>query len=319
MRMLVAHIAHAALAVALFLAAPFSASASEVVTIPFKFTQTGHMMAEFSVDGGAPAKAAIDTGANHALLDARTLTAAGVALPPVYDTEVNVLGLTGFKVYPTMTAPSVSLGALSMGDIPAAIHAPNDFPGPTNILPATELGYRILDFNFPRGVLKLYDGRPQRVRSDVETVPLRNINGIWFMKVKVNSKTGWAMIDTGSNVTYLNTKFADRAAPRTKTDADVNLEGSTDGEALARTIRIRELRMGDFSMKYFRVLVADPPLFEHFGLSDDPVMVLGLDALTHFRVQIDQDKKQAHLSMPNNSRNLKYRIGPAAVGELSRR
>jgi len=272
--------------------------ASEPVVLEFRLTASGHMILPLSIAGAPPREAVIDTGANHAFLDSGHVAAAGIELPPPEAPKVNVLGIAGIQPYPATTIPHASVDGVQFDQFPAALHDSSSFPGPTNILPAIAFDHRILDFDFPERRLMLYDGKPSPVKTIRSRLDIREINEIWFVRVKLNRRQGWAMIDSGSNVTYVNSAFADTAAPRHRAKADAFLDGSTDGDALARIVRVNRLNLGDHSLSDFELLVADPPLFEHLGLDGEPAMVLGLDALRHFRMQVDQQQGRLYLSVP---------------------
>lgn len=288
-----------ALFCALFTALP--AHASEAVSIPFDITNSGHMTTEIHLQGHGPSQAIIDTGANFAMFDVATLSAAGIGLPSEPE-EVRVLGLTGYGIFPSLTIPHVGLPGLDLSALPAVQHTPGPRPWPTNVLPLSALQGRVAEIDFAKRTLSLYDGPPRRRVNEIAArLELQSRAGIWFAKVRLNGRSGWALIDTGSNVTYVNSTMAAHSTSRHHQEGEIKMKGATEGAALASTMRVRTLRLGRHKLSGFEILVADPPLFEHLGIADEPSMVLGLDLLRHFRVQIDRERGHMILSRPNRS------------------
>lgn len=51
---------------------------------------------------------------------------------------------------------------------------------------------------------------------------------------------------------------------------------------------VKRFSVARFSVRRINMIVADPAMFDDLGLRDEPAMLLGLDLLSLFRVQIDQ-------------------------------
>lgn len=275
-----------------------SAAASDGLVIPFEFSRSGHIATGIVIDGEIEAVAVIDTGANFPMIGADAAAAAGI-IAPEDASQIAVLGMGGIEDRPLIEVGHLQIAGISFEAMPAALQTRNWFPGPQNVLPVTAFEGRTVDFDFQRRHISLYDGAPRRVYNRRSKLELRAIDGIYFAKVQLNKRTGWAMIDTGSNITYVNSAFADVAGGR-RQEQDITLTGVTDGEETARTLRVSRLDLGRHGVEDFEVLVADPPIFEHLGFSEEPAMILGLDALVGFRVQIDRERRQLILSVPEN-------------------
>mgnify|MGYP001346899076 CR=1 FL=1 len=99
---------------------------------------------------------------------------------------------------------------------------------------------------------------------------------------------GQALIDTGSSITYMNSRFAEASNTRTNERKTEELLGITGEDFDVRMARVSRLEVGKLNLARLDLLVSDPLLFEYLGLSDEPVMVLGMDFITNFRMQIDR-------------------------------
>lgn len=273
------------------------ATASDDLEIPFDFVRSGHMTTQILIDENVQTTAVIDSGANFPMIGARAAAQAGISTPNG-DPTVSVLGMGGLEDRPLIRVDRLEVANLRFENVEAALQTNANLPGPATVLPLNAFEGRTVDFDFQERRVSLYDTAPRRPRDQRSILDLRNIHDIYFAKVRVNRKTGWAMLDTGSSITYVNSAYAD-AAGGLRRDTDIHLEGVTGSEASVRTLNIDRLALGRHGVEDFRVLVADPPIFEHLGLDEEPAMVLGLDALRGFRVQIDRRREKLILSVPD--------------------
>jgi predicted aspartyl protease len=127
-------------------------------------------------------------------------------------------------------------------------------------------------------------------------------NGLIFVDVRINGRKGRALVDTGSSVTFINRRFAEQSHTRTNQEKTKILQGATGGDQSLRIASVRMLAIGDYRMSGVDILVSDPPLFKYLGLEQEPAMVLGMDLLSSFRLQIDRRRQRVVLSMPDSGR-----------------
>ena len=251
----------------------------------------------------------LDTAATYMLIDADLLTDTNSTLR---EEKIAIMGLSGPRIFSTAQIGPVIAGEIDLQDMPAAINAQARFPGHKTILPASAFNARVIDFDFLRNRIDIYDTKPKS-NGDVILSKFRyqEIQGLPFIKVKLNGKPGLALIDTGSDATYINSKFADIAGARLQPDKTISLIGSDNDGTRVRVMSAKSLKIGRHSMRDFRILSADPPLFKHLGLEDQPVMVLGLDTLRNFRLQIDRKRQQILLGRPETRQEgRRFRVQP---------
>ena len=252
----------------------------------------------------------IDTAATFPLIHARSLKAPAQVQP---NQQVNVLGINGSRLFDVIEVESLIAGNQTLGPFLAARNDRSDFPGPPNILPASHLKGRVLDFNFPESRLDIYNAPPARPRfhttSQFDYVAYDRLP---FINVEINGVTGKALIDTGSDTSYINTAFADAAGLSTLPNSEIQLSGA-DGHTLnIRSVTVRRFRLGRFRYRKFDMLAADTELFTHLGFAKTPIMVLGLDVLGQYRMQMDRNARQLRLLRPKN-RYLRTQIMPSRI------
>jgi len=238
----------------------------------------------------------IDTAATFPLIHPRRQK---TPLNPHSSQQVRVLGINGSRLFDVIEVDNLVAGNQTLGPLKAARNDRYEVPGPPNILPASSLKGRVLDFNFPENRLDIYDSPPTTSRTHTTSqFNYVEYERLPFINVEINGVKGKALIDTGSDTSYINTAFADTAGLSTIAKPELQLLGA-DGHILnIRAVTVRHFRLGRFKYRKFDMLAADTELFSHLGFEDMPTMVLGLDLLRTYRMQIDREARQLHLLRP---------------------
>ncbi|HRX74746.1 MAG TPA: aspartyl protease family protein [Hyphomonas sp.] len=296
-----------AILIGLAILAGLPAFASERQVIPFEFNDQDHMVVQIDLNDGATATGIIDTAATFPMIDGHTARMAGV--PELGDNPpmVNVLGLTGAEIYPVVRLDQLAVGNVLKTDLPAALNRRLDVPGAENVLPASAFEGDVIDFDFQNRRVMVYNGRPDRSTSLVPSVQRYDeVDGLLFVDVRINGRKGRALIDTGSNVTYINSRFAYESGTTANEEKTLALFGATGGDQSLRVASAKVVMIGDYRIAKVDILVTDPPLFDYLGIGEEPAMVLGLDLLSTFRMQIDRRRGRLLLSLPEakNTRSL---------------
>nr|WP_321440284.1 aspartyl protease family protein [uncultured Hyphomonas sp.] len=279
------------------------AFASERLVIPFEVNEYDHMVVRLEVNGNDQATGVIDTAATFPMINRRTARLA--QLPDLEENPlmINVLGLTGEEIYPIVELETLQVGNVMKRDVQAALNVDLNVTGAQNVLPASAFEGDVIDFDFENLRVMVYDGRPDRSSRLVPTsLKYDDQNGLIFVDVRINGRKGRALVDTGSSVTFINSRFAESSHTKANEEKTKMLQGATGGDQSLRVASIRRMTIGEFRVSGVDVLVSDPPLFEYLGLEEEPAMVLGLDLLTSFRLQIDRRRNRVVLSMPDSGR-----------------
>lgn len=281
----------------------FPAFASERQVIPFEVNEYDHMVVRMEVNGNDRATAVIDTAATFPMINRRTARLA--QLPELEENTpmINVLGLSGEEIFPIVELDTLLVGNLVKTDVQAALNVNLNVVGAGNVLPANAFEGDVIDFDFENMRVMVYDGRPDRSSRLVPTsLKYADEGGLIFVDVRINGRKGRALVDTGSNVTFINSRFAEKSHTRANEEKTKILQGATSGDQSLRIASVRMLAIGDYRMSGVDILVSDPPLFRYLGLEEEPAMVLGLDLLSSFRLQIDRRRQRVILSMPDSGR-----------------
>jgi len=241
-----------------------------------------------SIDG-EDEPAILDTAATYMLIDKSALTDSNSR--PL-DDQVEIVGMNGKELYPTAQVGPVSIGGVALGQMNAAVNSRTQFTGHRTILPLSAIETQSIDFDFQNNQIEFYNHRPRQPKNNVVTrVKYEEQDGLIFIPVKLNGKRGRALIDTGSDVTYVNNAFAKKAGAKLEEQKTRILFGTSKFGVDVKVFSARRFQLGSHSMRRFDILAADPPVFEHLGIADEPTMVIGLDFLREFRFQIDRKYK----------------------------
>ena len=290
--------------IAATLALPVSAS-SDRMTIPLIANREGYFVTPVRLSDAPAIAGIIDTAATLAMIEAPVARAAGIDPAAISDDTISVFGLLGERRYHTVRIPMLQAGSAWLSQVPAAYNDRETMPGGKLVIPATAFGGDVLDFDFPQGRFTAYDGRPQnnnqraigRHRITVE-------DGLFFTEVKVNGVKAKALIDTGSPFTLINRKLAAAAGAKLDEDKTQRLRGATGGALHVEVASARRLTVARYTIRQPDLIVADPALFDDLGLADEPAMLLGLDLLSVFRMQIDRRRGHFILTLPDQDRGI---------------
>lgn len=286
-----------------------AASASGRDVIPLVANADGYFVTPVRLNGAPGSTAIIDTAATFAMISARMARSVAIAPPDAGASKLNVLGLLGAREYPVVAIAGIELGDMRFSQVPAAYNNRERMPGSETVIPATAFTGDVLDFDFPRGEFTAYFGRPKTrgTRAPVRA-PLVEENGLFFTEVNFNGTTAKALVDTGSPISLVNTSLAAAAGISLNVEKSQILNGATGGMLPAHVATARRFSVGRQSYRRIDILVADPALFESLGLHNEPVMLMGLDMLSSFRVQIDRSRQTLILTQADagNSVMMKF-------------
>lgn len=239
---------------------------------------------------GQDTPALLDTGATIALINDEFLA------PGSWDEqspETRVLGIGGHRLFPVTRLSRITAGAQTYYNMRVAVNTRDVFPVEQNIIPTSMFRTSIVDFDFPNRRVDLYDGYPKYVpgahRSAISYIYRE---GLIYIPVRINGVRGWALIDTGASVSFVNPLFAELAKGRVRIDPKQDIQGSDLERNPVKMYNFRNLRFGDNQIEKFGVPVFESEMFKDLGFRDEPIMVMGMDLLGNFRLQIDQKRRR---------------------------
>jgi len=291
--------AGAAMLFSIVLALP-SQAATGLMSFPLYAHEDGYFVTPIRLNGAAEISGVIDTAATFAMIDAHAARLAGIAPPGIEVDEVEVLGLLGSEAYPVVDIRRAEAGTVTLGAIRAAYNDREGMPGVRTVLPLSIFPGDVADFDFPEGRLTIYDGAPQPASAaTVRKTRLEYDGGLYFIDISINGQRGRALVDTGSPVTIINHGFALAAGAARNDEKSKLLTGATGGNMVVEVAAARRIVFAGFSVPQMDLVVADAAFFADLGMADGHAMILGLDVLQNFRLQMDRRNGELVFVLPS--------------------
>lgn len=268
-----------------------TATASEERSLVLQSGKTNRPYTSISING-APTIALVDTGATISLIQKSFLSYEPVDYASLE--QARILGLGGQREYPITRLTSLQAGTETWSDVKVAVNLKETFPVDVSVLPIAIFESRVVDFDFKNGRLHLYNSRPKRVRrSQVSSIRYQTVQNLIFVPVQINGARGTALIDTGADVSFVNQTFADRARGRIDEARTQIVRGSDLNRIWASIHDFRRMEFGNHTVDRLTIPVVSTEMFNELGFGEEPMMVIGMDLLSNFRLQIDRKKSRA--------------------------
>ena len=243
----------------------------------------GRIWAPVRIDGKGPFRLVLDTGATHSAVIPSTVAALG---KPAATSPIMVTGFTGQAMVPTISVQSMEVGELLLGPTKLPV-VPDVFGGAQGVLgPEGLQGKRIFaDFSHDRLVIAHSHGDP--ARKGFSVVQFKLLEGLPIADIKVGGVHCKAIIDTGAQGTVGNLPLRrelERHPPRAINRAEI--EGVTLDVQTGDSLPAPQIEIGGLTINGVHIIFGDMYLFQHWHMTDKPVLLLGMDLLGSFDVLI---------------------------------
>jgi predicted aspartyl protease len=266
---------------------------------PTRRDRIGRIWAPVLIDGKGPFRLVLDTGANRSALTARAAQILGIA--PTVDGATLVTGFTGSTTVPTIHVDRLEVGDLLMGPTDMPVLA-DVFGGAQGVLGVEGLENKRITADFTRDYLEIVRSHGQRARLGFTVVPLQLIHGgLLAAEVHVGGIRAKAIVDTGAQGTVGNLALREallRHPPRNARHEDI-IGVSLDVQG-GDNLPLPDLDFGNLQVRGVRITFGDMYLFQHWKLTKEPTLTLGMDLLGSFDVLIiDYDRRELQIRTRN--------------------
>jgi predicted aspartyl protease len=258
---------------------------------PTRRDRIGRIWAPVLIDGKGPYRLVLDTGANRSAITARAAQLLGI--PTVTNGSTMVTGFTGSAMAPTIHVDTLEVGDLMMGPTEMPV-LPDVFGGAQGVLGIEGLQNKRIVADFTRDYLEIARSHGERARVGFTVVPLKLIKGgLLVANVRVGAVRAKAIVDTGAQGTVGNVALREallRHPPRDAKREDI-IGVSLDVQT-GDNIPLPDLDFGRLKVQGVRILFGDMYLFQHWKLTNEPTLTLGMDLLGSFDVLIIDYNRQ---------------------------
>jgi predicted aspartyl protease len=291
-----------ALALAGGAAAPWSALAQEPEPPPEDAVLIGtgedrydRLTIPVMIGDAGPFHFVVDTGSDRSVLAQDIADQLG--LPA--GRPVMVQGITGSELTQTVQAPPLNLGKITLKGLDLPV-LPRERLGVDGLLGVDALQHRrlVMDFRERRLEIQPASGAFSR-RSDRREAYVSakdRFGRLVVIDATANAAPISAFIDSGAGMSIGNQALANAIKARggwrdwTKS---VPLYGVTSHQAMGEYRILESLRLGGLRFNDIPVVISDLDLFEQWGMTAKPTILLGVNVLRLFsRVEMDYGRKR---------------------------
>ena len=245
---------------------------------PTRADRSGRILAAVMVNGRGPYRFILDTGANSSALAPRVVQE--LRLPSVEGVQVH--GVTG-----TAMLPAVRVESMSAGDVvlpPAVLPVlPGDiFSGAEGILGVTGMQQMRIDVDFLHDRVAIFRSGGRRATSGYVTVRASLWQGgLLLVAGKVGSIPTQVIIDTGAERTLGNLPLRMAILEHSKSGEEfaTSVFGATSDVESGTYFRAPTISIGSSRLVDLPVTFGDLHVFELWGLTSEPALVIGMDVL----------------------------------------
>jgi hypothetical protein len=241
----------------------------------------GRIWAPVRVNGQGPFRLVLDTGASHSALTARVAERVGIALDPAR--TVTLRGATGSVEVPLVPVETLEFGDLLVEPRRLPI-VPDALGGAEGILGTDGLAGKRIHIDFRKDSITIMRSRNQRAASDYSTIPVRFLHGrLLVVDAYLGGLPVKAVIDTGGQATLgneaLRVALAERRRRQEREARPDNVTGATLDVQVGNRVATPSLAMGEILVRNPAMTFADFAIFEHWKMTKEPAMLIGMDVL----------------------------------------
>ena len=252
----------------------------------------GRIWAPVLINGKGPFRLVLDTGASRSALLPRVARALGV---PIQPSSMRVHGVTGSTDVSTVAIDQLEVGELLIESTRLPI-VPDVFGGADGVLGNEALGDKRIFIDFRRDRIEISRSRSERPGLGMSKIPLKSRGQLLSFKTNIGSVQTTAVIDTGAQRTIGNQALRTALNRRARNWQQEEIIGVTLDVEKGDNIPTPPIKFGKAMISGVRVTFTDTAIFDHWQLTDEPALLLGMDVLGLLDVLvIDYKTKELHV------------------------
>lgn len=241
----------------------------------------GRPKAKVMLNGQGPFEFMVDTGSTVTVIAERHL--ASLRAPIVGRTAV--AGTTGMADTPLAQIDRVEAGAMRNKAMRVAVLPDKGVASMDGILGADAFAGKRLIFNIPAKTVKI-----ETSLHPIRVTPQSNMRIRNGLLAEVDGKIGNVsvkfMLDTGAQNCIMNHKLSRallKSHPRLLRLDDVSVYGVTGHVMMGQYVMLPKVELRAFAVTDAGAVAIDAPIFDFWGLKDEPAMIVGMNMLSRLR------------------------------------
>lgn len=246
---------------------------------PTRRDQIGRIWAPVFINGRGPFRLVLDTGASHSAITAMVALALGI--PTDQSPPVLLRGVTGSAKVPTIHVDTLTVGDLAVDSTLLPI-VPDAMGGAQGVLGSQGLANKRIFIDFLHDEISITFSREDKLGRDFIRVPFSSMRGhLIYVDAMVGEVRTKAIIDTGGQTTIANLALRDALARRNLSSKGLpdQIMGATMAIQDGQLIPMPAIEFGAIHIMTGGVTFADMDIFKEWKLTNEPAIVIGMDAL----------------------------------------
>jgi Aspartyl protease len=258
----------------------------------------GRIWTPVMINGQGPFRLALDTGSPSSAIRADVAAKLGIVADAA--DNVRVRGITGTSVVSTVRVNSMVVGDMSLKGTRLPVIA-DAFGGADGILGNEGLRDKRIYIDFVNDFVSIRLSRDEPAPEGFFTIPITyGKDYLPIVDARVGRIPVKAIISTGGQSTLGNLATRDLLLERRRQDpTEETILDVTETRQKAEGYRIAPITIGEsIRMSMPRMIFADLSVFEAWGMTGDPTLLVGMDALGLLdTLIIDYRRAELHVRM----------------------
>lgn len=259
---------------------------------PTRRDRIGRIWAPVLINGRGPFRLVLDSGASTSGITARVARSLG--LMPDSAHQVLLRGVVGAQAVPIVRVHSFSVGEIEFGSTRLPIVA-DALGGADGILGTDGMAGNRIQINFHHDLITISRSRGQHAPDGYVTIPFKLVrHELLVSDAWVGGVRAKAIIDTGGQVTIANLALRNalESARRQLKDRPEKIEDVTESVQPGNSAAAPPIFLGtllkDSTIKISndRLTYGDMHIFEHWHMTSEPAMLIGMETLGRLDVLI---------------------------------
>jgi predicted aspartyl protease len=248
---------------------------------PTRRDKIGRIWAPVLVNGQGPFRLVLDTGASHSALTPQLAESIGISLQTT--SMVMLRGATGSAAVPMVPVRTLEYGDLLLEPRRLPV-IPDALGGAEGVLGMDGFANKRIHIDFRHDSITIMRSKNQRATGGYTTIPVKFLRGrLLVVDAYIGGVPVKAIIDTGGQVTLgneaLRTALAERRKRQEKEAVPDQVMGSTLDVQMGNRVDTPALAMGEIMVRNPAMTFADFAIFEHWKMTQEPAMLIGMDVL----------------------------------------
>ncbi|MBV9697371.1 MAG: clan AA aspartic protease [Gammaproteobacteria bacterium] len=244
---------------------------------PTRRDRIGRIWAPVLINGRGPFRMVLDTGASDCAITASVVAALGLSADDSH--AVLVRGVAGSAIVPSVHAESISVGDLEIDSITLPVIA-DALGGAEGVLGTGSFADKRIDIDFARDRIRIARSRGEHAPLGFTTLSLeRSGPGLLMVRGSVARVRVHAVIDTGAERSIGNEALRRALVSRRAQGTPDQIFDVTTHVRGGEMFTSPPIELGGLEIQGARITYGEVGIFEHWQLTQEPALLIGMDAL----------------------------------------